>query len=65
MATAENFVNKHPWMTFFLGLFAISGTVAIVQSASGTRVLGGVLERKPKQNPGQLPPRQVRIRWKG
>ncbi len=50
-----NFVSKHPYLTFFLGLFAISGVVAIAESASGTGRVGGA----PKGS--ALPPKPVAV----
>jgi hypothetical protein len=48
------FVEKHPWMTFFIALFSIGAVVSIAQAASPVATkLAGV----PK-NP-QLPPKPV------
>jgi len=48
-----NFVSKHPYLTFFLGLFAISGVVAVVGDTTGAIKVAGV----PRRNP--LPPKAV------
>jgi hypothetical protein len=53
---ASGFVTQHPWMTFFITLFAIGGVVSIAQAASpaATKLAGA-----PKGTGPKLPPKPV------
>jgi len=55
-----SFPEKHPWMTFFLGLVAISAVVNIAYAASpvATR-LAGALKPPAPQGGAKLPPKTV------
>jgi hypothetical protein len=52
---ASGFVSQHPWMTFFITLFAIGGVVSIAQAASpvATKLAGA----PPKGTGPKLPPK--------
>jgi hypothetical protein len=46
---AGSFPEQHPWMTFFLALFAIGGVVSIAQAASPAATkLAGAPRLPPK-----------------
>lgn len=52
------FIDKHPFLTFFLGLAAISAGVAVFDDLTGTvRSVAG----SPKPQGPLLPPRPVAV----
>lgn len=61
-----SFPEKHPWMTFFLGIFALGAVVNIAYAASpAVQKLAGAagLKKNPlagaKSNGAALPPKTV------
>ncbi len=41
------FVEKHPWMTFFLGLAGLSAVVSVVQAENAAKVFKQALPPPP------------------
>ena len=56
----SGFVEKHPWMTFFLAIFAISGAVAVIDDTTGVvRSVAGLPPKKKALAGARLPPKTV------